>query len=117
MTEMPIAERAIDCVADGPQGSVAFRTNIFLGNRCPETWPAGSRLELGLGAEQSIVTANAAVHPLLMLVPVPAGEGDFGIGMARDVELIGRKLLFPLLLCLHNFRDSNLGEAFAIVGK
>jgi len=50
-------------------------------------------------------------------VPVFSRESDFGIGVARDVERVARKLLAPLVFGLDYLRHTNLFQALAGVGK
>src|SRR5690606_16665946 len=57
----------------------------------PEARPARAGLVLGLGAEALEVAHRAAVGARLLGVPVDAGEGPFGAGPARDLELLGRQ--------------------------
>ena len=52
-----------------------------------------------------------------MQVPVFAGEGYFGVGVARDVERVAGKLLAPLVFRLHYLRDADLLQALAGVGE
>ena len=65
-----------------------------------EAGPAGTRVELGVRAEQLIAAGPAAVHPVGLGVRVGAGEGRLSALLAQDVKALGRQLLAPLLIGL-----------------
>jgi len=81
------ANHAISCIAN--------LADVLGGNGRPEAGPAAAGVEFGGRVEQRIVTADTAVDSFVVLVPVFAGEGDFGVGVARDVENSGRELFAP----------------------
>ena len=61
-----------------------------------EARPAGARLELRVGREQRRVAADAHVGAVVVAVPVLAGEGPLGAGLAGDLELGRGQALTPL---------------------
>src|SRR4051812_320705 len=69
-----------------------------------EARPAGAGVELGVGREQLGAAARAAVHAVLVVVPVAPREGAFGRTLAQHVVLLGRELLTPLLISLLDSR-------------
>ncbi len=117
VAEMGVAFSAGDCGADDAEGSVADLGHVFGGDRSPETGPSRPRVELGGGIEQRVVTTNAAIDARVVQVPVFSGEGDFGIGVARDVEDSVGKLLAPLRRGLDYFGDASWLQAVARAGK
>ena len=62
-------------------------------------------------SEQRIITADAAVDSFVVQVPVLAGEGDFGISVARDVEDSGRELFAPFGCGLNDPGDADFVQA------
>ena len=64
--------------------------DVFGCDWLPETGPAGARLKLVLKTEEIVVTADALVNALFMVVPQVAGEGPFGAFLAGDVVLLRR---------------------------
>jgi len=93
------SNHSISCIAD--------LADVFGGNGRPETGPAGAGVEFGGRVEQRIVTAGAAVDSFVVQVPLFAGEGDFGIGVARDVEDSGRELFAPFGCGLNDLGDAD----------
>src|SRR5262245_17551607 len=61
-----------------------------------EARPAAAGVELGLGIEEHVTAAHAAIRAILVVVPVAAGEGALGPLLARDPVLLRRQLLTPL---------------------
>ena len=81
----------------------------WLSTGCQKLGPTGFRVVLGRRVEQRQLAADAAVNPLVFVVPVLAGERPFGPLATRDAILFGRQLLFPLGIGLVHFFDSSLG--------
>src|SRR4051794_36265626 len=77
-------------------------------DRREEARPSRSRIELGLGAEQRLAAAHAAVEAVIPGVPVRTGEGAFGAVLARHVILLRRQLAAPFGIRL---LDPDLGIA------
>ena len=77
----------------------------------PEAGPAGARFKLGIGAEQLVVAADAAIHAAGLVIPVDAGEGPFGAPLAGYRVLLGRELCAPLLIALLGARPAAVGLA------
>ena len=77
--------------------------NIFPRDRLPEARPARTGVELGLRREKRRITANAAIDPLLMEIPVGTRVRHFSISSAGDIKRIGGELSSPLRLALDNF--------------
>src|ERR1700722_8217729 len=110
---MGVTFGAGDCGADHPESCVADFGYVFGGNRRPETRPSRARFELGGGIEERVVAADAAVDALVVQVPTFSRKGDFGVGIAGNVEDTGRKLLAPLAFGLDDLRDAGLFQALA----
>src|SRR5579862_3149686 len=66
-----------------------------------ETWPSRSRVEFCRRIEQRLTATNAVVSPVIVRVPILAGESPLRAGFARHMILFRRKLLFPLGFGLH----------------
>ena len=102
VTQVPVTTSAGDsrALTETPifRGDYIFRRNWL-----PETGPAGPRIKFGLGRKKRCVTANTAVDPLLVQIPVGAGVGHFRIGPAGDVEGVRRELLSPLCVAFDYF--------------
>src|SRR6185369_12817934 len=75
MSEMGIAAGAEHFGPFREQRIVRTLKDIFRSYRLPETRPAGSRLVLVFRAEQVVAAADAAVDPLLVVVPGRAAKG------------------------------------------
>ena len=86
VTEVSIAFGARDRSANHAESGVANLRHVFGSNRRPETGPSGTRFELGGGIEERIFAANATVNAGVVQVPIFSGEGDFGVGVAGDIE-------------------------------
>src|SRR4029453_14635413 len=82
--------------------------DFLLGNRVGESRPSGSRLELVLRDEQVVAAADALVDTLFVAVPVLARERPLGSLLPGDGELLGRELLSPVLLRLHDMIDHDV---------
>src|SRR5271157_6273101 len=65
-----------------------------------ETRPSGARIEFRFRAKKQRATADAVIRPVIVFVPVLAGEGGFGATLAGNLVLLGRQLLLPLLVGL-----------------
>ena len=115
VTEVRIAFGARDSGTNHPESTVANLRHIFFGDRLPEARPARAGIEFRSRIKQRIVAADAAVQSLLVQVPVLAGEGQFGVGLPRNVISIRRQLLAPLICSLDNFGSLNFVETFASI--
>src|SRR4051794_27668908 len=113
MTEVRVALRARNRSTFHTQRGVAYLRNILGGDRRPETRPACARFKLRRRIEQRVVTADTAVDPFTVFLPVFSGEGDFSIRVARDVENALWKLLVPLGRGLDHLGDACLPQALA----
>ena len=61
-----------------------------------EARPARAGVEFGVRIKQRLPTANAVIHPRLVIVPVSACECTLRPGFPRYVVLLLRQLLPPL---------------------
>src|SRR5881394_2279232 len=96
--EMGVAVFADDLGPPHQQAVVRPQLDVLAVGRLGEAGPAGARVELGVGGEELGAAADAAVHPLALLVDVRSGEGALGAGLAGDLVLLGRELFAPLLV-------------------
>src|SRR5208282_947630 len=80
-----------------------------------KTWPSGSRIKFCFRAKQQGATADAMVRPVIMLVPILAGESGLGAAGASDLVLLGSKLLAPLSVALLDFVGELFGHLFGHV--
>src|ERR1035438_2941348 len=117
VTEMRVAFRAGNRRSRHEITGVRYALNILRGDRIPEAGPPGSGVKLGLGAEQRIVTADAAVEAFFVQVPVFSGERHFGVGLAGDVESVRGELPAPLVVGLDHFAHAGHSPALAGVRK
>src|SRR5271156_5985210 len=83
MPEVCFASPAGDRDALHPQAVVGEFHDIFLGDGLPETWPAGVRLKLGGGTEQSGIAADASENTLVVNIQIFAGIRSLGGLLAR----------------------------------
>jgi len=113
MSEMRSAPRARNFHSEDRGGRAAF-VNRFFADRLRETWPAGARIKLGCGVEQRGITANATVETFVVQVPVLPRKRHLGAVMAGDIKHVGRKLLPPFAIALHDL--GNMNRAFALTG-
>jgi hypothetical protein len=87
---------------------VFFLPDIFPRKRRIKAGPSGSRIILGVGAEQCVAAADTSIYPLLMVIPVLARKGFFCSFQARNPELLGTQLFFPFHLRFDNFFRHNV---------
>src|SRR5579864_7526475 len=82
--------------------AVGFGVDVFLRGRRPEARPASAGIKLLIGAKQGGAATHTAVYAGLVIVPIASGEGSFGAFLARHREFLGRKLLLPFGVALHD---------------
>ena len=63
-----------------------------------EARPSRARIEFGTGVEEQYTAPRTVIRAIVMHVPVLAGERALRPLLAKDVELLRRQLLTPLLL-------------------
>src|ERR1700722_4013049 len=114
---MGVALAALDFCARHSHGFIAGLDHVLLGDGLPEAGPAGARLELGFGAEESVVATDAAIDSLVVVVPGDAGVGALCAGLAGDGEGDRGELLLPLRVGLGDVGNGRFAGGFAEVGK
>jgi len=87
MSEMGSATRARNFHSEDRLGRAAF-VNRFFANRLPETRPACSRVEFGLGAVKRIAARRTNVNALVVIERVTAQGRQLRARSAHDVELL-----------------------------
>ena len=92
-------------------GDVLWRDGLV------EAGPSRAGLELGLGTEDRRVATDAAVEPVVMVIPGVTGVGALCAGLARNFELDWRQLLLPLRVCLDGAWDGHFADAFPRCGE
>ena len=97
---MPAAAAAVDLGSAHEERAVLLGLDRLAVGWLEEARPPGARVELGVGAEQLLAAAGAAIHTLVLGVPVGAGEGPLGPLLAQHVVLLGRQLRPPVRLAL-----------------
>src|SRR5487761_2270766 len=98
------ALRALDLDAAHAMAHILDCLQVFFVHRRIETGPAAAGFELGSGTEQLGVAANAAIRPVVVKIPVLAGERRLRAALAGDGILLRRQFLFPLVVgFLHAF--------------
>lgn len=95
MAEVGAAAVAGDFGAEHAEAAVDVLVDQVLVVRAVEARPAAARVELGFGAEERCVAADAAVGAGVVAVPVDAGEGAFGALAAGYLVLEFVQLLAP----------------------
>src|SRR5690348_8456833 len=98
VAEVGVAVLADDLGAAHEEAVVRPQFDVLEVGRLGEAGPAGAGVELGVRGEELGAAADTSVHPVGLLVPVGAGEGALGPGVAGHLVLLGRQLLAPLLL-------------------
>ena len=71
VAQVGLAFGAGNLVTDHAQASVGGGADIFFGDGRPETGPAGAGIKLGVGSEQGVVAAYAAVEAWVVNVVLP----------------------------------------------
>lgn len=74
---------------------IRFFFNILFNEGLPETGPAGTAVELGIGAEKGLAAADAIVLAGFMVIPVSPGKGPFCSSLPCYFKLLGSKLFAP----------------------
>src|SRR3990172_22575 len=74
MAQVGVSFAAENFGAPHEQAVVRFGFDLVLSNRRPEARPAGARIELGVGTEQLVAAAGAAIHSLIVAIPVLPGK-------------------------------------------
>jgi hypothetical protein len=91
---------------------VITQLDIALTDHVPETGPARSGMELGIGREQVVAAGGANVHAILFGIDVFTSKRPFCPRFAQDMVLVIAELLSPLLFCFGNFFPNSLvGES------
>src|SRR5258708_39756457 len=98
MPQMRVALRAEHLGAAHSVSAIDARLHVRIVHRRPETGPTGAGIELGAGAEQFVIAADAAIGAVVVQVPVFAGEGGLGAALARDLILLRGQLPLPDLI-------------------
>src|SRR5262249_11292782 len=91
--------------------------DVLSGEGLPEAWPSCAGLEFSIGTKEGRVAADTAIKPLLMQIPIRAGEFAFGIRMPRDLENCRRQLLLPFAFGLHNLRNPDRPQPLTGIRK
>ena len=68
---------------------VGLGADTFRRDRGREAGPPGAGIELGIGLEQWIPAAYAAIGSIFMMIPILSGEGWFRAFPARNLILLG----------------------------
>src|SRR5262249_57848994 len=70
MPQVRVAQSAVHRIANHSERRVSLASHVLFSDWGPEARPSCPRFELGVGAEQCIVAADAAVDPLLVQIPI-----------------------------------------------
>jgi len=98
VAKMGVALRAAYLRARHGIGLVLVQANGVIVHRSIEAWPSRAGIVFGLGGEKRAAAGHAAIEAFALVVPIGAGEGTLGAVLARDVILLGRQVLAPLLV-------------------
>ena len=66
--------------------------------RLGEARPSRAEIEFGIGVEEQRTAPRTVIRAIVVHVPVLAGERALCPPLAKDVELLRRQLLVPVLL-------------------
>src|SRR6185437_10077684 len=95
MAKMRLAAAAQHLGAPHEEAAISLGVDAILGDRLIEARPACAAIEFRLRGEELLAAADAGIGAGAMLVPIFAGESALGAFLARDAELLGRKLCLP----------------------
>lgn len=95
MAQMSTALFAADLIAHHAVTGVAPYEHVFGMFRLPETGPARSRVELCRRVEQHAVATYAAIHTILVAIPVDSGKCGFRSALACHPVLLLGQLFAP----------------------
>src|SRR5450432_2889952 len=109
MAEVAVALRTQHFGADHAMGDVALLVDMVFRCRRGKARPAAAGIELGVGFEQRLAAAGAAVAAAPLLMLVFAGERPLGGLFAQHSILHRRQFLAPLGLALLDFARHRLG--------
>ena len=103
MAEVGVALAAARLDPHHPMAVVLFFGDPIFGQRLPKTGPTRTRLVLGVGTEQIVAAARAAVDPTLLVVTERAGEGPLGALLTGDMLLFLGQITPPFRVALGHF--------------
>src|SRR5829696_9153238 len=103
MAEVTTTALADDLLAHHAVRDVALDLDRVGDQRLGEARPAGARVELGRRVEQLGTTTGAAVHAVVVTVPVLPGEGALGARLSQHLVLLGVQLFAPLGIGLRHW--------------
>jgi len=95
MAKMATTAGAENFRAIHAEGSVGMLLDVLLGKGLEEAWPAGARVELGIGGKEREGTSGAEIDPVLVIIEEVAAEGRLGSLGAENAIGGGAELLFP----------------------
>src|SRR4030095_4302164 len=107
MPQVCVAKAAVHFGPNHAPAAVGFRFDVVCLHRFPKAGPARSRLELGVGSEQSVSAAHTPVHTLLFPVMVLSVKRPLCTFFAGYFVLLRSQLLAPLIVGLINFIGHN----------
>src|SRR5690606_25291670 len=119
VSEVGVAGGAEDLDATHPVAEVLLGPDGVAADRCPEAGPPRPGVVLGVGVEELVAAAGAAVDAVALEVPVLAGGGALGALLAADVVLLRRELPAPLFVGLDDLPGHRLppgGDARTLPG-
>src|SRR5260370_7284996 len=97
VSEVCIAFLAAHLITSHAVGRVFRDVDILFRQRRPEARPPCARFKLGGRTEQRISAADAAVNTLFMILPMLAGEGEFGAASPSPLKFLGPTNLLPFV--------------------
>jgi hypothetical protein len=68
-----------------------------------EAGPATASIELGIGFEQGLLTADTTINAIVISIDITARERGLGSGLASDKKLFFGQLLSPLRVGFNQF--------------
>src|SRR5258708_5701879 len=82
---------------------VGVFTDVLTVGGGEEAWPSGSRIKFCFRAKKQCATADAVIRPVVVFVPVLAGESALCAATAGHLILLRGELLLPLGFGLGDF--------------
>src|ERR1700692_2855458 len=115
MPQMRIAARATRLRTAHAMACVGVLRNVLAVGGSIKARPSCARIKLCLRSKKQCATADAVIRSVVVLVPVLAGKSALRAAAARNLILLGSKLLLPLRDALADLVVLN--EFFGHVGS
>ena len=106
-----------NCGALHAEAGVVNLSDILGCDGLPETRPARAGVEFRGWNRTAHYRSRCSGRARFVQIPVLTGEGEFGIGVARDVEGVRESCLRHWSASFHDLRDLDFFQALAGIGE